>query len=314
MRSPPLDPAPISNLKTRYAPRSALISKPAVVGKLPASVASIANANEEDAINQPLLFSPFKTLIALQHQKNLGFFKQQKLGSSHARIRQSVAVRCSSNLPSFHDFEGGGDMVRELFGRAEGLLYTIADAAANASDASSDVVKPNRDWFSGITDCLEAVLKDGLSALHVPYAYGFAIIFLTVLVKAATFPLTKKQVESAMAMRSLQPQIKAIQELYSGDQFIVGRRPSCARHVNAEQADIESYDPAYIKLGPKVPKEESDGMVKQEMEWCSFSPFYLSWKAEGNRKPFHSGNNFSTPHPIAKSRVPVHHVSDDENH
>lgn len=38
------------------------------------------------------------------------------------------------------------------------------------------------------------VLKDGLSALHVPYAYGFAIILLTVLVKAATFPLTKKQV------------------------------------------------------------------------------------------------------------------------
>lgn len=38
------------------------------------------------------------------------------------------------------------------------------------------------------------VLKDGLSILHVPYAYGFAIILLTVLVKAATFPLTKKQV------------------------------------------------------------------------------------------------------------------------
>ncbi|GFZ21188.1 OxaA/YidC-like membrane insertion protein [Actinidia rufa] len=37
------------------------------------------------------------------------------------------------------------------------------------------------------------VLKDGLSALHVPYAYGFAIILLTTLVKAATFPLTKKQ-------------------------------------------------------------------------------------------------------------------------
>ena len=30
--------------------------------------------------------------------------------------------------------------------------------------------------------------------LHVPYSYGFAIILLTVLVKAATFPLTKKQV------------------------------------------------------------------------------------------------------------------------
>ena len=38
------------------------------------------------------------------------------------------------------------------------------------------------------------VLKDGLSTVNVPYSYGFAIILLTVLFKAATFPLTKKQV------------------------------------------------------------------------------------------------------------------------
>ena len=38
------------------------------------------------------------------------------------------------------------------------------------------------------------MLKDGLSAVHVPYSYGFAIILLTILVKAATLPLTKKQV------------------------------------------------------------------------------------------------------------------------
>ncbi|PWA65705.1 oxaA/YidC-like membrane insertion protein [Artemisia annua] len=39
-----------------------------------------------------------------------------------------------------------------------------------------------------------------------------------VLVKLAPFPLSKKQVESAMAMRSLQPQIKAIQARYACDQ------------------------------------------------------------------------------------------------
>ena len=33
--------------------------------------------------------------------------------------------------------------------------------------------------------------------LHVPYSYGFAIILLTVLVKALTFPLSKKQVTAA---------------------------------------------------------------------------------------------------------------------
>ncbi|KAG5236157.1 ALBINO3 protein [Salix suchowensis] len=74
--------------------------------------------------------------------------------------------------------------------------------------------------LSPIRTRLLMVLKVGLSSVHVPYAYGFAIILLTVLVKAATFPLSKKQVESAMSMRSLQPQIKAIQQRYAGDQRI----------------------------------------------------------------------------------------------
>ncbi|EMS52597.1 Inner membrane protein ALBINO3, chloroplastic [Triticum urartu] len=62
------------------------------------------------------------------------------------------------------------------------------------------------------------ILKDGLSAVHVPYAYGFAIILLTIVVKAATLPLTKQQVESTMAMQNLQPQLKAIQARYAGNQ------------------------------------------------------------------------------------------------
>lgn len=37
-------------------------------------------------------------------------------------------------------------------------------------------------------------LDSGLAKVGVPYSYGFAIILLTVLVKALTFPLSKKQV------------------------------------------------------------------------------------------------------------------------
>ncbi|KAL5714515.1 hypothetical protein ACHQM5_016464 [Ranunculus cassubicifolius] len=64
----------------------------------------------------------------------------------------------------------------------------------------------------------ENVLKDGLQTVHDPYAYGFAIILLTVIVKVATLPLTKQQVESTLAMQNLQPKIKAIQERYAGNQ------------------------------------------------------------------------------------------------
>nr|VDD43750.1 unnamed protein product [Brassica oleracea] len=121
------------------------------------------------------------------------------------------------------------DLIKE---HVESLLYTIADAAVSSSETFDSVsstttttttttTNQNSDWFTGIANYMETilkVLKDGLSTVNVPYSYGFAIILLTVLVKAATFPLTKKQVESTMAMKSLQPQIKAIQERYAGDQ------------------------------------------------------------------------------------------------
>ncbi|CAM0877977.1 unnamed protein product [Alopecurus aequalis] len=119
---------------------------------------------------------------------------------------------------------GGIDDIAVLFSRAEAFLYTVADAAvvaaAPAEGAAKDAAAAG-DWLSGITGSMETVLKvlkGGLSTLHIPYPYGFAIILLTVLIKGATFPLTKKQVESALAMRSLQPQVKAIQERYAGDQ------------------------------------------------------------------------------------------------
>ncbi|KAJ1381799.1 Membrane insertase YidC/ALB3/OXA1/COX18 [Sesbania bispinosa] len=107
--------------------------------------------------------------------------------------------------------------------RAEGLLYTLADAtvATDSATSADAAVQKNGGWFGFISEGMEfvlKVLKDGLSAVHVPYAYGFAIILLTVIVKAATLPLTKQQVESTLAMQNLQPKIKAIQERYAGNQ------------------------------------------------------------------------------------------------
>ncbi|CAN6872894.1 unnamed protein product [Brassica oleracea] len=141
--------------------------------------------------------------------------------SSSCRHRTLVA-QFGLGPGSFPDPGFSLDLIKD---HAESLLYTIADAAVSSSETfesvSGTTTKQNSDWFSGIANYMETilkVLKDGLSTVNVPYSYGFAIILLTVLVKAATFPLTKKQVESAMAMKSLQPQIKAIQERYAGDQ------------------------------------------------------------------------------------------------
>jgi YidC/Oxa1 family membrane protein insertase len=43
-------------------------------------------------------------------------------------------------------------------------------------------------------------LDSGLDKLGVPYSYGFAIILLTLLVKALTFPLSKKQASASRCL------------------------------------------------------------------------------------------------------------------
>lgn len=47
--------------------------------------------------------------------------------------------------------------------------------------------------------------------------YGLAIILLTVLLKAAMFPLTQKSLKSMQAMQALQPRIQAIKEKYKNN-------------------------------------------------------------------------------------------------
>nr|XP_010313298.1 inner membrane protein PPF-1, chloroplastic isoform X2 [Solanum lycopersicum] len=145
----------------------------------------------------------------------------------HRRRLISTRVKFSfHDLPPIHSLHSNFDF-EAVVSRAEGLLYTLADAAVAADPGvapdvtAAGTAQKSGGWFAFISDAMEVVLKvmkDGLQAVHVPYSYGFAIILLTLLVKAATFPLTKQQVESTLAMQNLQPKIKAIQQRYAGNQ------------------------------------------------------------------------------------------------
>eukprot|EP00252_Welwitschia_mirabilis_P024907 TRINITY_DN75_c0_g1_i1.p1 TRINITY_DN75_c0_g1~~TRINITY_DN75_c0_g1_i1.p1 ORF type:complete len:483 (+),score=82.56 TRINITY_DN75_c0_g1_i1:243-1691(+) len=146
--------------------------------------------------------------------------------SRRARARGRTIM--SSSLRGF-PFSEASDLGQGLVNKMEGIIYTIADAAVSSSPSTATTTDAasqtqNGDWLGGLTNALETVLKilkDTLEALHVPYAYGFAIILLTVLVKGATFPLTKKQVESTMAVQNLQPKVKEIQQRYAGNQEMI---------------------------------------------------------------------------------------------
>jgi YidC/Oxa1 family membrane protein insertase len=60
----------------------------------------------------------------------------------------------------FPDPDNAEAVIKNLFGRAESIIYTIADAAvSNPEQVVDSSNKQNSDWLSGITSCLESTLK-----------------------------------------------------------------------------------------------------------------------------------------------------------
>eukprot|EP00798_Chlamydomonas_sp_ICE-L_P016600 gene16600-22840_t len=125
------------------------------------------------------------------------------LGTLMPSVRRSVLAR---------------GLVEQSSAAASNVIAQIADAVAVAPDVVEVVKGRDADFLADSFESVLTALDTGLESLHVPYSYGFAIILLTVLVKALTFPLSKKQVESTVAMQALQPSIKQLQAKHAGDQ------------------------------------------------------------------------------------------------
>jgi YidC/Oxa1 family membrane protein insertase len=73
----------------------------------------------------------------------------------------------------------------------------------------ANILQPLIDFFEFF---LKDVFHDGLGI-----GWGFSIVVLTLIVRAALLPLTLKQFRSMQAMGRLQPEIKALQTKYKGD-------------------------------------------------------------------------------------------------
>jgi YidC/Oxa1 family membrane protein insertase len=70
-------------------------------------------------------------------------------------------------------------------------------------------------WYPWVAEPMTAILE--FFHDHVVFNYGLAIIMLTVVVRLALFPLSRKQALGARKMQELQPEIKKIQERYKKD-------------------------------------------------------------------------------------------------
>lgn len=97
----------------------------------------------------------------------------------------------------------------------------LADAAAAAAGGRQD-----GGWLAPLSDSLEASLlffRDAFRAAGVPYSYGWAVIALTAATKVVTFPFTKAQVESALAVQKVKPEVDDIKRAYAGDKDAIQR-------------------------------------------------------------------------------------------
>lgn len=124
-------------------------------------------------------------------------------------------------------------------------MYSVAEAAGGADAAAEN----SGGLLGPLIEALDITLQTlqtGLETLHVPYSYGFSIILLTLLVKVVTFPLTKAQVESTLAVQTLKPRIDLIKvrpthvELRGGSAM----HPSYAIHVRKLGACCQQAPPA----------------------------------------------------------------------
>lgn len=73
-------------------------------------------------------------------------------------LRGSTAVARFGFKPGLFP-DPDSNAIAELLGRAESILYTLADAAVSSSDTVSSTTKQGNDWLSGITNYMETVLK-----------------------------------------------------------------------------------------------------------------------------------------------------------
>lgn len=105
------------------------------------------------SVQPNLVLSPFPHRTATQYP----LFRRTQFDHKPF-LRGSLSVAKYGLRPDPGSSDG---VIKELFGllgRAESLLYTIADAAVSSSDTVT-TTKQNSDWLSGITNVMETVLK-----------------------------------------------------------------------------------------------------------------------------------------------------------
>eukprot|EP00882_Tetradesmus_deserticola_P014003 GHRQ01014879.1.p1 GENE.GHRQ01014879.1~~GHRQ01014879.1.p1 ORF type:complete len:407 (+),score=117.05 GHRQ01014879.1:237-1457(+) len=179
------------------------------------------------------------------------------------------AVSTRAVLPGSEQLTDFAIKAASVAGVSQALYLLSDDSVKDAASSSSGGA------FGFLADGFEAflkVLEGGLSSAGVPYSYGFAIILLTLLVKAATYPLSKKSMESTLAMQAVAPRVKELQARYANDpetlQLETARMYKTAG-INPLAGCLPTLAtiPVFIGLYRALTKAADDGLLTSGFFW-----------------------------------------------
>lgn len=152
-----------------------------------------------------LIVIPDATAYATTYQSRYDREKKPELSSlSFSRPE----IKASRQVDSFHVYFGP---------KSSRELARYDDASKNAFGRTADKLEEVMEG-GNILGWLETIMKFFLNFFYklIPN-YGVAIILLTILVKALTFPISKKGALSTARMQDLQPKMQEIQERYKNN-------------------------------------------------------------------------------------------------
>jgi len=133
------------------------------------------------------------------------FAPAQRFAVSHGGTRSAHPMAVDPHF--FNDLPTHVQSLHDTFSTLSlsDAMDVVTDPGAAAATAIDEVAKDNNGWFGFLTGPTELLLQAihsllvnaGLSA----DAWGITIIVMTLVIKIATFPLTKTQLESTNKMQ-----------------------------------------------------------------------------------------------------------------
>lgn len=158
---------------------------------------------------------------------------------------------------------------------ASDAASVASDVATNAAQTTTEAAKastgPWATFVSLIESCITAI-HNVLASIGIPGAYGLSIISFTLIVKALTFPLNYRQMESTMKMQALAPRLRKIQADYKDNPAVMNQMTAdLYKNANVNPLagclPVFAQIPVWIALYRSVLNLASENALNESFLW-----------------------------------------------